>query len=286
MSPLTLLHSPKPPMLGADTPIWHIRLTEPSGRLRLRAVGNAGDVDLFPAPQLSTLTKQHRSDIVTYGERERSNAVVAEEFILTALGATARLRGEWVNRPGQPLLSLSAWVNDSVIGRDQYVETVERGLFPFGHRATKTRISQREAVGSIAGLVRHDVLTVQEPERRYDENATQRGYQYNGREMPFKSIRVNSVSSQPVADVAIINVTATDSANNEVTFSVSTLFVTLDEAKNVEKLTELTERYHSGLGLVHLLGSASRWPQQLVRQRYGRGRRCAHFGRVAHRLDA
>lgn len=236
------------------TPIWHTRLhTERPSRnqetaasawvttpTRLRAVQNNLDRDRFPQDEFSTLTRAQRQQIVA-NCKQFGASIVADDFILTALGATAQLKSDW---PGAGL-SLRSWQHDSVLGRDQYVETVEAGyLVPFGHKATRTRISQREISDKIAGLIQHDVITVQEPERRYD-GEVERSYRYGGREMPFKSISIATPHHLPQSDGALpkLEVTAIDISGHEVTFAITMYFITVAELAEGSKLNELAGRF-------------------------------------------
>ena len=244
-----LKHRSAPPL--QDTPwsqLWHTRMQASGGeaapRIGLRAILNPADTDRFPASARTTLTKGQRADIVAHCDRAPGPGIAATEFILSALGATARLKSNWPPNA----ITLQSWEQDSVFGRDQYVETVERGyLFPFGHKATLTTISQREVASSIAGLVQHSVVTVQEVERRYD-GASEQGYPHVGREMPLKSVRIARGHSQSVgrSGGVPLNVTATDARGNEINFSVTMFFVTAADSVKDAKLTELAARFAPG----------------------------------------
>lgn len=247
-----LSHAAAPPPTADWTPIWHTRLRAGAKGLRLRAVRNAPDPDRFQPPAVSTLNSSHRADIVTHCEHSPAAGIIAADFMLTALGATARLKSDW---PDDPNVTLKSWGHDSVIGRDQYVETVERGfLFPFGHPASLTTISQREISGRLGGLVQRRVLSVQEAERRYD-GPTEQGYQHAGREMPLKSVRIALAHSLPIdpSGAVPLQVAATDRSGHEVNFGVTMFFVRLADARNDQMLTELSERFLRN-ATVHLMG--------------------------------
>ncbi|HRK23196.1 MAG TPA: hypothetical protein PLX06_15360, partial [Fimbriimonadaceae bacterium] len=95
-----------------------------------------------------------------------------ENLILTPLGGY--LKGEWVWRqpngwpnPAKP--ELITWRHESTLGRDHYMKLVLRGfLFPTGHRATLTIISERKfeatAEGRMVAYVRtRRFVNVREP---------------------------------------------------------------------------------------------------------------------------
>ena len=61
--------------------------------------------------------------------------------MLTALGGWLDSRGAW-EPPG---LSVEEWVHRAAMARDHYVRVVYRGfLFPFGHRVSLVKVSERK----------------------------------------------------------------------------------------------------------------------------------------------
>lgn len=89
-------------------------------------------------------------------------------------------------------LELSEWDHIATLGRDHYVKIVYEGfLFPFGHRASLVKVSERKFVGSDAGVVpdpvaylkQHMYIVVRETAKTYVSSP----YTYQGREMPFRS---------------------------------------------------------------------------------------------------
>jgi hypothetical protein len=95
--------------------------------------------------------------------------IEAEKLVLSALGAWINVRGVWT--PPKPL-SVSEWRHRGTMGRDHYVRVVYEGyLFPFGHRASVIKITERKFHPDLAGnpvyLRQRMYLVVREPEKVY-----------------------------------------------------------------------------------------------------------------------
>src|SRR6185437_9765031 len=95
---------------------------------------------------------------------------------LTTLGATAQFKSDWPPVSPTSTLSLTEWEHQTELGRDRYVRTVHQGyLFPFGHRAAVTAVTQRQLASHFplqtAELVQQSFLTILEPERSYKQLA-------------------------------------------------------------------------------------------------------------------
>jgi hypothetical protein len=137
--------------------------------VRFRAVNNTNDIDRVPATSLSM--QQRKFIAQKCSNPSNPYLISSSQFMLTPLGATARLKSEW-SPAGSP--TLASWEHETVTGRDQFIRTVELGyLYPFGHRATRQVIKQRDfvALGSAAWIseVQKQVfIAVDELERRYD----------------------------------------------------------------------------------------------------------------------
>ena len=93
--------------------------------------------------------------------------------------------------PNAPV-DVSSWWHRASIGRDSYVRVVNIGyLFPFGHRAVRITITDREIQVDLDGeavayLVPKEYIVVTEPEITY----TGRPYEpYAGRGNPIRSLR-------------------------------------------------------------------------------------------------
>jgi len=92
-------------------------------------------------------------------------------------------------------LDLGEWDHLATQGRDHYVKVVYEGfLYPFGHRASLVKVTERKFVGAdqvppaagfsssvTAYLRQHMYIVVREPTKSYTPSA----YTYGGREMPF-----------------------------------------------------------------------------------------------------
>lgn len=136
----------------------------------------------------------------------RPPALDVERFMLSALGGWLRLQGTW-NFPdaapaGPFALDITGWRHIAAMGRDQYVRVVKKGfLFPFGHRASLTVVSERlfrtdMGIPWTAYLAQRSYITVQEPVKDY--RTLSDAYTYKGREMPLKSARLTTLITPTV----------------------------------------------------------------------------------------
>jgi hypothetical protein len=136
--------------------------------------------------------------------------VQASRLMLSALGGWLTSRGRWSPLPNYFVeaggdiallpqsLDLGEWSHIATQGRDQYVRIVYEGfLYPFGHRASLVKVTERKVVPPDGGVVtsptaylkQHMYIVVREPEKSYDPGA----YDSEGREMPFyKRVRINT----------------------------------------------------------------------------------------------
>lgn len=230
------LHSADPVTHDGRTELWHTRFAErrsiAGGRtfidqknLTLRAVW-ATDPNFNPTnplppvadtPFLTSLTANDRHQLVrltsdysivtgslptlTY---YKPPAIQVERLMLSSLGGWLRSRwlSDGANLPAG--LSISDWRHIATMGRDNYVRVVYEGyLYPFGHRAALIKITERKfqpipgGGGAQAAYLRQrEYIVVREPEKVYrSEN-----YAYQGREMPFQSIRLTTLST-PALDL-------------------------------------------------------------------------------------
>lgn len=120
----------------------------------------------------------------------------ARLLMLSALGAWLDSRGNW-DAPG---LSLEEWTHRGSMGRDHYVRIVYKGLlFPFGHRASLVKVSERKfhpgTPGNTAYLRQRLFIIVRQRERQYaDPELQARDGSGNlislHRQMPFSSVRI------------------------------------------------------------------------------------------------
>jgi hypothetical protein len=146
--------------------------------------------------------------------------VEAERLMLSALGASARLSSAWdyptvdtnlLNMLGMPVFSLEQWQHVASMGRDQYVRVVSKGFAcPLGHRLSILQVVERKfyptlvrteqtphgpvgIFGNVAYLRYYEIIVVQEPEKVYSSYAG--AYQSEGREMPFRKIRLTTLAT-------------------------------------------------------------------------------------------
>src|SRR5262249_14400292 len=131
-------------------------------------------------------------------------------FALTSLGALLDTRGAWPYR--QPTgLSVEEWRHKATLGRDHYVRVVYAGfLFPFGHRASVIKITERQfhsdKPGNAAYLRQRMFLVVRDPVKTYratfrpydGPDASRKGEQYDLM-MPFEAVRILTLVS-PLLD--------------------------------------------------------------------------------------
>lgn len=193
-------HATAPVTHDGRAELWHTRLRQPDTPAdpRVRAVWTP-DLRLPPPPGHADplpVTFPDRAKIVRLsadwtgqvgGTPYTPLPVVADELMLTALGGFLRVRGNWP-APAPQGLDITAWRHTSTLGRDQKVTVVRRGaLFPWGHQAVETTVTEREVTsagsGPVAALRRRTFIHVTEPERSYP--AAQ--FTNRGRELPFAS---------------------------------------------------------------------------------------------------
>ncbi len=133
--------------------------------------------------------------------------ILASRLFLSALGGWLSSRGSWPLQPAYTpsnggetqQLEISEWVHLATQARDHYVRVVYEGfLYPFGHRASLIKVTERKVVPADGALVdyptaylkQHMYVVVREREKRY----TPASYTYAGREMPLqRSIRINTL---------------------------------------------------------------------------------------------
>ena len=132
----------------------------------------------------------------------------AKRLMLSALGGWLDVHGVW---PDSPLsIDLIGWRHLATMARDHYVRVVYQGrLFPFGHRASLVKITERRIegatgapplVGSPTAYLRQFMYVVpRDRELRYQPDS----FEHQGREMPFwPLVRINTPST-PKIDVPI-----------------------------------------------------------------------------------
>ena len=118
-------------------------------------------------------------------------------LMLTALGG-------WLDSEAKfpitsPAISLQEWKHRATLGRDQYVKVVYSGvLYPFGHRASLVKITERRRPEgkTHAILFQRLFVVVRQPERVFRTSADP---SLNNR-MPFSWVRILTDSTPPLMD--------------------------------------------------------------------------------------
>lgn len=226
--------SPVTSALTGRTELWHTRLIAPAAdgsviqpphldpRRTVRAVwaltGEGSgtpmqsafpsstqlpDTGSPPSPFLATLDDFDRFQIAHLSSNfELSNyspePIDTHQLMLSSLGGWLDARGEW-DPPG---LSVEEWSHRASMGRDHYVRVVYKGfLFPFGHRVSLIKVSERKfhngtqntpkMDGNPAYLRQRMFIVVRERERTFvDEQLLKPDGSAFQRQFPFNSVRI------------------------------------------------------------------------------------------------
>lgn len=266
-------HSVQPASHQDRTELWHTRLAvagpaaaaderDRTGRV-VRAVWTR-DRELADPGFPNALQHTERDQIVrasadfngrtAEGHPYQPVPVVVDQLMLSALGGCLRARGQWVPPVG---VDLTQWQHVATQGRDHYVRTDRVGfLYPFGHRAVITTITERTFVdvadhGRQAVLQTRAFLTVQDAVRRYEAAP----YPHGGREMPLTEVRVATLTmtverSQAESsgewfwvhddrrELALFHLVGQDQAGADIAFDAALIFVPK------EVLDDSPERLH------------------------------------------
>lgn len=108
---------------------------------------NVGPPDLSLNPFRMSLDAYDRENIVyltanQYIPNFFPTPVDVKQFMMSSFGAWMNVRGAWEPPEG---LSVEEWRHRGTMGRDHYVRVVYKGyLFPFGHRASLIKITERK----------------------------------------------------------------------------------------------------------------------------------------------
>ena len=215
-------HSASPVTAGGRTELWHTRLgvggaEPPSVTPLIKAFwsGTYGRTErLPPDPWQMSLFPEARNDIVSLSCSVVAGGgpVQASLLALSALGASLNVRGEWSPGPDSGV-SLAQWTHRASTGRDSYVRVVFLGyLFPFGHRAVRVQVTDREfwvddAGDTTAFLVSREYIVVTQPVITYAGDPNE---PYGGRGNPMRSVEVKTLNSGPIDFDALANVAGVD----------------------------------------------------------------------------
>jgi hypothetical protein len=210
-------HAAAPVTNGGRTELWHTRLgvggaEPPTATPAIKAFwsrtygAGPGAAD----PWLMSLFPTARNDIVSLSCSVVAGGgpATASLLALSALGASVDVQGAWTPPPNSGV-SLAHWVHRASTGRDSYVRVVFLGyLFPFGHRAVRVVITDREfqvdQAGSIvAYLVTREYIVVTEPVLSYAGDPDE---PFAGRGNPIRSVEVKTVTTAPLDVDALADV--------------------------------------------------------------------------------
>ena len=204
-------HATDPVVAKQITELWHTRLgagalEPPVVSPKLKAFWAPGYPGAFapppPDPWLMSLEPQNRLDIVTLttGTSPGEGPLDVDLLLLSALGASVNVKGAWTPGPNSPV-NLASWWHRASIGRDSYVRVVNIGyLFPWGNRAVRITISDREiqvdpSGNAVAYLVQKQYIVVTEPQVSYAGDPAE---PHAGRGNPIRNLLVKTVSTPPI----------------------------------------------------------------------------------------
>jgi hypothetical protein len=201
------------------------------------------------------------------GEPFDPQPIPVDRLTLSAWGAGLDLEGNWPVRPDTA--NVSAWRHLSSFGRDHYVRVVTEGvLYPFGHRAALTTISERkfdrteEGDDVIAYLEQRMFIIVRQPVQTFPLP----GQRFDGRDLPFRLVEILDRVTPPVTlgtqigdgTAAFVerngvefrfSLRIVDAGGAEHTTDLPLVFVPEDESRNSDLNDALAEAYN-GLGAV------------------------------------
>ncbi len=182
--------------------VWNSHWPEPAYRMSL------DDLDRYNFVQLSSnfqLTELMDPD--TYYE---PRPIDVDLLALSSLGAWLDSRGVW-DFPQPYGLSVEEWRHRATLGRDHYVRVVYSGfLYPFGHRASLIKITERRFHDDTAGntaylrtrmfiVVREQLKTYRTTGLKYEGSVAERAGEQFDLMMPFEAVRIMTVVS-PLID--------------------------------------------------------------------------------------
>jgi hypothetical protein len=215
----TWAHALAPVIRSGRTELWHTRLAirdetsgkvteEPHEQRTLRAIWSP-DYGSWRAlkhtkwpfdPNRPTLSARDRQMLVqvTAGfdiDDWTPLPSIARQLMLSSAGGWLETEGSWTT-PALSGIELEAWKHRAAMGRDSYVRVVYAGfLFPFGHRASLVKVSERkfegESASQIAYLRQRYFIVVREPVRRFPGP----GQKFLGRQFPFTQVRITTTET-------------------------------------------------------------------------------------------
>lgn len=214
--------------------LWHARLATPSedgppteepGERRAVRVVWSPDPDLPslltdvpaandgdpPEPFLTAMTQRDRVSLIrlssdsTLPDGTRT-PIDVDALHLSALGATLDVGASFPDPEPSAGIGLKQWRHRSTLGRDRYVRIVNRGyLLPFGHPCVQITSTERAFVGTGSGrsapLEQRTFLVVTQPVLNFPDAAGL--MPTNGRQVPFRSVRIRTVVTPPYTRSAL-----------------------------------------------------------------------------------
>ena len=319
-------HSPEPVRQGdADrTELWHTRLgtrtkngideTSHENRI-IRAVWARGDFDPDPRetpielPEFRmSLDDYDRHNIVhlssNYHIREdpgyyQPRPIDVNLLMLSSLGTWMDVEGAWDPPAGVPL-SVEKWIHRGTMGRDHYVKVVYRGfLFPFGHRASLIKITERKFHPNISGnpayLRQRMFIVVQEKEKLYgdsklyyDGDDDERFGEFYSHQLPLRKVQLETLITPDLDDPNLsavftgvgwpraqdafwakvrnelfhFKIIATDITGNVTKFTAPLIWINKDINENQERLHDVAYFYENDVK--HPYGNQSNLDGQFI----------------------
>jgi hypothetical protein len=202
-------HSTTPVIHQNRTELWHTRLNPDTSNenMYMRAIWSPDFdrnalQDHSNEPFRMSLTGRDRNELVHLTSNYYLSSlkgsympepVEASQVALSTLGAWLKVRGDWpvvdeIQTPDTRRLTVEEWNHQAAMGRDQYVRVVYAGyLFPFGHRASLVKITERKFFfhdnppGYIAYLFQRMYVIVRQPELSYTH-----------RDLPFRKVLIKT----------------------------------------------------------------------------------------------
>lgn len=163
------------------------------------------------SPFRTSLSPRNRVQIVqnSSGYKIKNTNTVkpidVNRLMLTPLGGTIDLLGKW-DEPKS--LDLILWRHRAALGRDSFVEVIERGFFmPWGFPAVRIKVTERDVENrdfsaapggklNVAFLRQRIFYVILDPTLDFPAS----GHAHAGRELPFRQIRAKSEISPDVTD--------------------------------------------------------------------------------------
>jgi hypothetical protein len=264
------------PQTGATERIPYVPQPVQASRVFLTALGgwlsSRGHWDPVANYEYTPLIHVAKKSAETTGAPAKTGTAQVTASTAAAAAATnpAQLQPQ-IHIPVQSL-ELSEWDHIATMGRDHYVKIVYEGfLYPFGHRASLVKVSDRKFIGGDAGVIGDPVAYLTQRMyivvRETDKTYVQSPYAYKGYENPFRSqITMKTIVTPEIDQPAMSavsgasdsfwvqvnaqdlpwHISAVDLAGSQVDFHGAMIFVPLSESNLGAVQTEYVNQ-QSGL---------------------------------------